>query len=328
MSVALRPLRMDLADMRILCDLLEHDRKTHEPRRSPEQRLEDRTADGARALGCVAESDGRAVGASSLLKPPADVMENAIGIWVVVDPAHRRTGIGRKLVNADVHACTGQGLSSQLTVIDLEDEGAIAFARGAGFIEIDRGFHLVFDMGRWDRAEGGRVLQTAIDDGVELLSINTLAARCSDWREQLHALALEIFDDIPVRAQMSGSTWIGDAPDQLEQRMNALRLDGEGSMVALVEGTCAATTWLTQPRGGVCQVALTGSSRSFRRRGLVRALKQATFAFCHARGVRRLDTHQHESNAAMLDLNRRLGFEEKSSHLTMRRDLEPDQAGA
>ncbi|MCH2136221.1 MAG: GNAT family N-acetyltransferase [Phycisphaerales bacterium] len=328
MSVVLRPMRMDLADMRILCNLLEFDRKEHEPMRPPQQRLEDRQAEGATSVGTIAICDGAPVGAVSLIKPPADVIETAIGIWVVVDPAHRRSGIGRRLANADVDACVGLGLTRQMTVIALGEAGSIEFARSVGFHEVDRGYKLVFDPTRWNSEEGTRVLQAAIDGGVEFLSINALAARYSDWHVQLHALAMEIFGDIPAQMEMESSAWIGQSPDQLAARMNAMRLDGEGSSVALVDGTCAATTWVTQPRDGVCHVPLTGSGRSFRRKGLVRALKQATFAFCKAKGVTRLQTHQHESNRPMLELNKRLGFEVQSGHVIMQRDLADCQAGS
>jgi len=321
MTVDLRPLRLDLADMQILCNLLEFDRKPHEPLRTAEARLEDRTVDGCSAMGSVAEIDGIPVGVTTLMKPPGDVFPDTIGIWVVVHPEHRRQGIGRRLAGAEMAQCIEAGFPAQLTAVSLDEAPGLALAEATGFREIDRGWQLTFDIDTWDSTAGEQVLQAAHDDGVEVLSLANLARKRDGWAACLHPLAHECAGDVPTTMDLPSDDMVGATPDAFEVKLQTLRIDMDASFVAMVDGNCAATSWITRPTDEVCCVTMTGTGRAYRRRGLVKALKQAAFKWCSSHGVRWINTQQHESNMPMLDLNKRLGFKVQHGHAIMRRDL-------
>ncbi len=325
MTVRLRPLQHDLADMRILCDLLEFERKQHQPLRTAQERLEDRMSAGCIAMGSVAQIDGCAVGVSTLMKPMVDLFPDTVGIWVVVHPDHRKQGIGALLADAQRDACIKAGLTAQMSAVPLDDAPAIALADGVGFREVDRGYSLSFDLDTWDAAAGGRALEDAKEAGVEVLSLAQLVGRHDDWSSRLYPLAFECAQDIPTTMGLSAECMVGSTPDEFKSKLQTMRIDMDASFVALVDGCCASTTWVTRLAQAVYGVSMTGTSRPFRRQGLVKILKQAALSWCRSQGIRWLNTQQHESNQPMLELNKRLGFKVQHRHAILRRDL-PIQA--
>ena len=324
MTVSLRPLQLDLHDMQLLCDLLEFERKQHQPLRTAQERLEDRTSAGCIAMGSVAQIDGCAVGVSTLMKPVVDVFPDTIGIWVVVHPDHRQQGTGRLLAEAQRDACIKAGLRAQMSAVPLDDAPALALADTAGFREVDRGYNLCFDMDTWDSAAGGRALEDAKEAGVEVLSLAQLVGRHDDWSSRLYPLAIACAQDIPTTMELSAESMVGSSPDEFESKLQTMRIDMDASFVALVDGCCVSTSWITRPTQAVCGVCMTGTSRPYRRQGLVKILKQVALSRCQSQGVRWLNTQQHESNRPMLELNKQIGFKVQYGHSILRRDLDDE----
>ena len=329
MTVSLRPLQLDLHDMQLLCDLLEFERKQHQPLRTAQERLEDRTSAGCIAMGSVAQIDGCAVGVSTLMKPVVDVFPDTIGIWVVVHPDHRKQGTGRLLAEAQRDACIKAGLTAQMSAVPLDDAPAIALADTAGFREVDRGYSLSFDLDTWDAAAGGRALEDAKEAGVEVLSLAQLVGRHDDWSRRLYPLAIACAQDIPTTMELSAESMVGSSPDEFESKLQTMRIDMDASFVALVDGCCVSTSWITRPTQAVVRrmhdrnVATVPSSRPGQD-------PQAKFAlsWCRSQGVRWLNTQQHESNRPMLELNKQIGFKVQHGHAILRRDLPVQAVGS
>jgi GNAT superfamily N-acetyltransferase len=321
MNVTLRPLQLDLHDMQILCELLEFERKPNQPQRTAQDRLQDRTAAGCISMGSVAQIEGCAVGVSTLMKPTLDLYPDTIGIWVVVHRDHRRQGIGRLLANTQRDACVKAGLTAQMTAVGLDDAPALALACTTGFQEIDRGYRLCFDLNTWDACAGAKVLDAAREAGVEVLSLAELVCRHDDWSSRLYPLAFECAQDIPTTMALSADSFVGLSSDTFEAKLQTMHVDMDASFVAMVDGCCVATSWITRPTQEVCAVTMTGTARAYRRKGLVKILKQRALSWCRSQGVRWLNTQQHESNRAMLELNKSVGFKVLSGHSIMRRDL-------
>lgn len=137
--------------------------------------------------------------------------------------------------------------------------------------------------------------------GVAVVPLTELADRL----EQVHAVYAEAAADMPAdhaESNIPYGEWvtetIGD-PD----------LAQDGSFVVLVEGRPAALSWLKVDRvRGVAEHDLTGTTRSFRGRGLARLAKLAVLRWAAANGITRVATGNDAANSAMLALNRELGF--------------------
>jgi RimJ/RimL family protein N-acetyltransferase len=105
-------------------------------------------------------------------------------------------------------------------------------------------------------------------------------------------------------------------------------LTHEGSFVAFDHGTPAAIALLSvAPELGRAQSAFTATLPQFRGRGFALAAKIATIRWAAANGITRVSTANDDTNAPMLAINARLGYEPLGRLLTMRRSLQPSRTG-
>ena len=98
-------------------------------------------------------------------------------------------------------------------------------------------------------------------------------------------------------------------------------LDGETSVVTLVEGRAVAASWLLVA-GSFAEVEVTGTLPELRRRGLARASKLASMRFAAERGVDRIVTGTDFENAGMLALIVSLGFRRTAVQLELSKLLD------
>jgi RimJ/RimL family protein N-acetyltransferase len=66
---------------------------------------------------------------------------------------------------------------------------------------------------------------------------------------------------------------------------------------------------------------ITGTSRDYRGRGLALAVKLASTHWAAANGITQIVTTNDERNAAMLAINRRLGYQHASRRVEYLKDL-------
>jgi GNAT superfamily N-acetyltransferase len=96
-----------------------------------------------------------------------------------------------------------------------------------------------------------------------------------------------------------------------------------GSFVALVDGEAAALSLLTaDPESGRAMSWMTGTRRAYRGRGLALAVKLASIQWAAANGITRMLTLNDATNAPMLAVNRRLGYESIGRRLEWLKELE------
>jgi len=96
----------------------------------------------------------------------------------------------------------------------------------------------------------------------------------------------------------------------------------EGSFVAVVDGAVAAVSLLVADReSGRATNMFTGTLREYRGRGLARAVKLATTHWAAANGITQITTTNDETNAAMLAVNRRLGYKPGGRRVEYLREL-------
>ncbi|MBA2463075.1 MAG: GNAT family N-acetyltransferase [Actinobacteria bacterium] len=149
------------------------------------------------------------------------------------------------------------------------DEG-VAFARARGFSPTGRTLVSVLDVASADPSS------PSPPEGVELVS----------WAE---------LDADP--SALEGSDRAA-APD----------LRPDGSFVALVEGAPVAYSLLTADERGLGENEFTATLEAFRARGLATLCKRASIAWASGHGIHTIVTGNAETNAAMLAVNRKLGY--------------------
>lgn len=242
----------------------------------------------------VAEDAGRIVGWGEAEFEWATKAEDVGGLWAIVHPDHRRRGLGAALFKRAAEHLVSHGARELRCWSDAES---------AAFLERRR-----FVPGRSDRlsALDPRAVDTSrlaeLPDGVRTVPL----AELLDRLPEVHALYAEAAADMPAdnpETNVPLDEW-------LEETIGNPDLDRELSVVVLVDGTPAALSWVHVDRAHrLVDHDLTGTARTYRRRGLARLAKLEVVRRCAEAGISRLMTENDSENAAMLAINDELGFE-------------------
>ncbi|HEX5448587.1 MAG TPA: GNAT family N-acetyltransferase [Gaiellaceae bacterium] len=256
-----------------------------------------RTAEPGK-LFLVAELDG--VLAGSGLAGQSDLGGASVAPRVL--PEARRRGVGTALLRALADHASQLGYDRASANCD--DPGSFAFAERFGFRETGRQIEQVRNVG-----EGEPMPESPA--GIELVP---LAERDDLFRRVYEELAVEVLRDVPTPTPLQVTA------DDWERRWLPWR---DASFVAMADGEIVGCAGLIEDRDQPdrAEHALTAVRRDWRRRGVAKALKQATIAWASAHGVRELYTWTQTGNEAMQALNRSLGYVDRHAAVTVARDL-------
>jgi len=175
-------------------------------------------------------------------------------MWVVVRPERGREGIGRKLFDrseAHLRTCGAR----KVTTYAFPRSRGERFAAARGFTTARQEQLFDIDLRTVD------LLHSSPPAGAEIL-------RLVELRDRVHEL-YELF--LTVEAGMpTDEPWTGSSFEEWEAEMwRNPHLDGETSVVTLVDGRAVAASWLLVA-GSFAEVEVTGTLPELRRRGLAR----------------------------------------------------------
>jgi mycothiol synthase len=261
----------------------------------------------------LADLDGRTVGAATVGRIYVFPPEHP-AFWgsIAVLPEARRQGIGERLlleISDTARAAGKTGL--HIRCVEDRPEG-IDFLAHRGFTELDRSKTVRLDL-------AGLVAPAlASPPGIAIVS---LAAR-PDLVEGVHAVALETFDDIPGGDDPMAA---GDLAEFRARDVDRPSVPKDAFFVAVdtARGRAVGYASLSLLPGSTTTAYhdMTAVLRSFRGRGIARALKHATIDWAVRNGLTTLETGNDEANASMRALNARLGYVPMADEITMRGPL-------
>ena len=249
-------------------------------------------------LVLVAELDGEIVGAG--IGGRSDVVGRGF-VAPRVHPDARRRGVGTALLFQLAEHVQSLGLRDVWGSAD--DPGSCAFAERFGFEEIDREVEQV-------KALGDELSLSPLPEGVEVV---TIAERPELLREAYPLAAEEGYADLAVA---------GDVVIKLDDWLRDEATLAEGSFVALHDGEIIGYSGLMRhDNPGTAEDGLTVVARSWRRRGLARALKERELAWAAANGICEVVTWTQRGNESMRTVNERLGYVYRSVGVKMMASL-------
>jgi GNAT superfamily N-acetyltransferase len=230
-------------------------------------------------------------------------------VLLTVLPEARRQGVGTALYEALSDWARGRGLDVLEAVVSDEDPESLAFAERRGFRE--------------DRREKGVALRlTGLDpvsvqppEGVEIVSW----AERPDLARGIYEVALEAFPDVPG--------WEDDLVEPFEDWLvNDMQGSGdkpEATFLAVADDEVVgyAKLSLTEAQPLTAHHDLTGVKRTWRGRGVARALKAAQIRWAKENGYEELRTRNDERNAPIRHLNREFGYEPAAGRIYLRGPL-------
>jgi GNAT superfamily N-acetyltransferase len=245
-------------------------------------------------LDLLARIDGAAAGSAvAAIQPQRPELVFAL---VTVRSAQRRRGAGTALYEAISEWTRGRGLDSIEAVVADDDSGSLAFAERRGFVEERREKGVALDL---TRIEPPPVEPPA---GVEIVTW----ADHPELARGIYEVALEALADIP-----------GQQDDQPEPFEDWLAHDMQGAgdrpeatfvAVAGDEVIGWAKFSLTAAQPTTAHHDVTGVKRTWRGRGVARALKAAEIVWAKENGYEELRTRNDERNAPIRHLNEQLGY--------------------
>lgn len=240
----------------------------------------------ARLGAWVAELDGEVVGESWALK--TWWIEGPAALNVAVLKRHQGKGIGSALYErALAHA--EQLAATRIMAGFLETPRAVAFAQARGFEEERAARISIVDPHTLDAEPEADVRPCSQVDPKVL------------WR-----IDEAVTPDVPGHGNPSHMPFDEWREFVIERPL----YQPDGSFVAYADGEPAAISLLAADlETGRAVTIITGTLREFRGRGLGLAAKAASLRWAGANGVGYISTINDETNAPMLAINRRLGFE-------------------
>ncbi len=225
-------------------------------------------------------------------------------VSLAVHPRSRRRGIGTALWEAVETHLVDIG-ARRVSIPSRDDDASARFARARRFHHASSDTLLEVDP--------RRVASVTAPFGVEVRAMTTFVAD----PQPVYRCDAETMTDEPGPFDAGAMTFEAWRRHVWEHPL----VDRELSLTAVVGGDVVGTTFLcTDRETGQGLNGGTGVARAFRGRGLGLLLKRQSLALAAEAGITRVVTHNDETNAPMLAINRRLGYRPLATCLWWQRE--------
>jgi RimJ/RimL family protein N-acetyltransferase len=262
-------------------------------------------ADNPRFRRVAVADDGQMVGYGECQRPYWSNLRDTYEVFVAVDPAWQRRGIGQMLFAA-VAPFAGQQRIARLRASCKEDSaGTVRFLDQAGFRQIGIRFESALDMRTFDEAPFLPTQRRAEAAGYEVVTLAQARAEDPDADRRLFELFAATVVDVPFPG--------GDRANPTYDNFRANTLDAPNTnpdaiFIARQAGRMVGMTSLELLSNGVGITGMTGVLAAHRGRGVAMALKLASFHYLRANGYHEARAHNDTANPPILALNEKLGY--------------------
>lgn len=263
----------------------------------------------------VAEENAKLTGVGTYAQYEDVYAPNEVHVSIRVHPAHRNRGIGASLYDAIIDKLRRiSAVDTMKVALGADQHAGINFAMRRGFIEYARRVESRAALAKFDPAAFPDPDAQMAEQGIVLRAVSELEAD-SERDRKLYDLKWEIEQDIPYPGEIS-------KPSFESFRDNYLRAPdfvAEGSFVALDGGRYVGLVFHVSGSPALLIVEVTGTARAYRRRGIAQALKLKSMAWAKQAGFSSLLVNNDLSNAGMLAINDKLGFERQPALIMLQR---------
>lgn len=263
----------------------------------------------------VAEENGKLTGIGVYSQYEDIYAPSEVHVSIRVHPAHRNRGIGASLYNAMIDKLRRISVVDTMKVaLNADQHAGINFALRRGFIEYARRVESRAALAKFDPAALPDPDAQMAEQGIVLRSVKELEAD-PDRDRKLYDLKWAIEQDIPYPGEIS-------QPPFESFRDHLLRAPDfvtDGSFVALDRDRYIGLVFHISGSPAHLIVEVTGTARAYRRRGIAQALKLRSMAWAKQAGFQTLLVNNDLSNAGMLAINDKLGFERQPALILFQR---------
>lgn len=301
---------------------------------TPHLRLVDPTADYPRVAALLNTAELEPIPVADLLeeaagRSPADIVHETVAlgpdgepvayadcrhlgwmkpgrffIYIVTDPAHQGQGYGGLLYRDAYAFALRHGATEFQTQVRDDLPAALAFAKARDFVVERHVYESKLDLAAFDEAPYAGALAAAASAGYRLSTLAELGDT-PEARRRLYELARVAGLDNPANTS-------GDFPSFDEwsrDKLEAGWFRPDGVVIALAGEAFAGFSLLRlNPETNSAYTVYTGVNREHRGTGLALAMKLRSVRFAREAGAAYMRTMNDSQNAAMLAVNRRLGY--------------------
>ncbi len=254
----------------------------------------------------VAKAEGKLVGFAEYRGDSWHYHPQKFVLMLMVHPDYRRRGIGGNLFERLKQATAIYDPLAYRTFGNEEHTHTLSFLSKRGFVEELRLSESRLEVATCNLAPFKNAAEMVAAQGIEIKTYVELA-NYPNRDHILHELVMALFQDVPGPEPFT--------PVEFEQWKTRLSDPGflpDAVWVAFDGDKPIGWTELSQSMAGnFLETGLTGVVREYRRRGIASALKYYAVAFARDSGTPYIRTQNIVSNAPMLAINDRMGFQKQ-----------------
>jgi GNAT superfamily N-acetyltransferase len=274
---------------------------------------EARTLQGKFWQRWVVEDDtGRVVGYAMVIKYPSQPT-GLFNLELVIDPDHRRRGVGEQLIKTALAYGREHGMQRLLTEISDSSSDAMRFAQKWGFAVSHHVFDSTLSLAGIELSKFDGVIERVEQQGVRFFTLAETGKTDDALRRLYEINRMAVLDE-------PGST--GGFPiyeNWLRIVINGSWYRSEGQYIAAEGDTYVGLAGVHHEVGMPETMfnGLTGVRPEYRQRGIATALKLLTIRHAIAYGAQVITTNNDERNTAMLAINRKFGYQPLAGRYVM-----------
>jgi len=249
------------------------------------------------------DTDGHIIGMAEAFRRSSH-RDGAFWIAVRVAQVYQRQGVGTALCN-EIEALARQQGAEMLRLKVKEDKtDSLRFAEQRGFQVAQHQFRSVLDIAAFDDSRFAGVIASVQAQGILFFTFADTDGG-ADAKRRLYDLNIAVAAENP--SSDPGDVWLYEDFVKDIFGGNWFRPDGQ---ISAAEGE----TWIGMAAVGEVSPGrmhnmMTGVRREYRGRHIALALKLLAIEFCRRHNALSIDTGNDSTNAAMLTINRKLGYQ-------------------
>ncbi len=265
------------------------------------------------------EQDGAVVGSCTYQEPSWSYQKGKFSVGYMLAPAYLDTNLHQAAYDFLMEKLSTYEVTTLITLLRENHVERLAFLKKQGFKQVQRGPVSHLDAPGFDPAPYEGLVQKLTAEGIEIISAVEWQKRDPAWLRKWYDLRWELLQDIPTPDELTRISWESfikmlESPNYLQEAL-FFAFDGD---------TLVGTSGLWRPPADetLLITGLTGTVRSYRRRGIATAMKVRGIQFAKQYGAERIETDNEENNP-MYQINMKLGYKPAPAWL----DLEKKIAG-
>ena len=234
---------------------------------------------------------------------------------IYVDPVRIGHGIGRYLLSISERFAKERGAQFPMTMVEETCKRGLDFAAKNGYTAVQHLFESRLELVYFDPSPYQMAQSCLEDEGFRFRTFQDLGASDADWQH------LWELDTVTDRDTPGSEFWsIGSLSVYRAQKESAFGFSPAHVHIAIFNNEWVGVNMVNKsPNRGEMATEYTGVRKDFRGKGLAQVLKAIGIQAAKETGAQVMVTNNDERNAAMLAVNKKLGFAVQPGFFVMRK---------